>query len=128
MAVSEDDVRLLFKTSNLLSNYNTQDIEVFINDAELLVSEDLSGKGLTSDRLDLITKFLAAHFIVVSAESGGLRRSRVGDADDSYVVPEAKAGLSSTRFGQQAINLDTSGTFAQAAVAGSMNRAQFRVV
>lgn len=129
MAVQPDDLRSMFKGSGVDEFLIESEWSSIIDDAELVVSEDLSGKGLSDDRLELITKYVAAHMVVLSAEQGGIRRSRVGQADDSYVVPDSlRQGWASTRFGQQAMALDTSNTLSsQAANVGKLP-AEFRVV
>lgn len=129
MAVSRDDVKLLFKGSEIEEALQESDIDDFIDSATLVATEDLSGKGLSSDRVDLITRYMAAHMIVLAVENGGLRRSRVGQADESYVVPPSNAlGWNASRFGQLAVNLDTSGTLAQQVINSSSKQAEFRVV
>lgn len=123
MAVTADDVRAIYSTA-----LSDSQLEPFIDQSALIVSEELSGKGLSEGRLDLITKYLAAHFLVLTEENGGLRRSKLGDADESYVAPQDKVfGLNSTRFGQQAVGLDTSGTLAASQTSGGI-KAEFRVV
>lgn len=131
MAVNPDDVRALFKgASDIERLLVEQDIAGFIKTGEVIVSEDLSGLGLSDDRLDQITKYLAAHFIILAVENGGLRRSRTGQQDESYLVPSSdRVGLASTRFGQQAIALDTTGTLAEQTVtAAGQRKAEFRVI
>ena len=99
----------------------------FIAAAELVVSEDLKGKGLSDARLELITKYLAAHFAIVSLERGGLTRQKVGESADSYKTGlDSDQGFLLTRFGQQAVSLDTSGTLALNAT--PKQKAEFRVV
>lgn len=103
----------------------------FIGDAHIIVSEDLAGKGLSDARLVAIEKYLAAHFAIQLTERGGLTMSRVGDARDDYTKldPQGQGtfyGLGLTRYGQQAILLDTSGTLKK--LASSALSAQFRLV
>ena len=120
MAVSDADVKAIIDTD--------RDTQPFINTATLIVTEELSGKGLSSDRLDAITLYLSAHFVCVTEERGGLRRSKLGDADESYVVPSSnEVGFASTRYGQQAMILDTTGTLANVS-AGAKLRARFTVI
>lgn len=105
VVVTDADLQKLVTTSISTS--------VFISTATTVVTEELAGKGLTDDRLNSIALYLAAHLAVLSEEKGGLKRSKLGDADDSYKIPGDKdQGLASTRFGQVVMMLDTTGTLA----------------
>lgn len=95
--------------------------------ANLIVEEDLVGKGLTAARLTQIEIFLAAHFATLAKEGGGIVRTSVGESAETYrTVKESYQGLTSTRFGQQAIALDTTGILASQGSGGM--KAEFRVV
>ena len=102
-----------------------RDTTPFIDVADLLITESLSGKGLSNARLTKIELYLAAHFATVTEERGGLTRSGVGDAVEAYNVEPGK-GLLSTRYGQQAIALDSSGTLTS--LSREALKAEFRVV
>lgn len=105
MSISDAQLQKIIKTA--------LDTSLFISTATQFVSGQLSSAGFSSDELDSITLYFAAHLVVLSDEYGGLRRSRLGEADESYRVPGDKdTGLASTRFGQMVILLDTSGTLA----------------
>lgn len=70
------------------------------------LSEDLS-----SDLRDQIELLIACHFTVMSVEKGGLVRQSMGDAANTYHdVHPKNVGLYSTRFGAQAVALDSTGT------------------
>lgn len=89
------------------------DLEPYLAMAALVRAEDLVGSGLTVARLDQIEICLAAHFAVVGLEYGGVQASKAGTGADSFKPIEAKSvGYSSTRWGQQALTLDTSGFLA----------------
>lgn len=105
------------------------DFAPFIEAADLLITEQLLGQGLSDDRLAIIEKWIAAHYAVLSLEKGGLSRERTGDGENWY-QPAAgtnAAGFSTTRFGKSAIALDTSGTLSSLSIAPGL-KAQFRVV
>lgn len=85
-------------------------ILAFIDDAHLVVSEGLDSKGLSAARLEMIERYIAAHYITVLTERGGLTSSGVDNATDTYGGPKQASGLAMTRFGQQAIALDPTGT------------------
>jgi hypothetical protein len=121
MAISDANVRTL---ANLESDV---DVALFIAAAQLILNEDLAGKGLSSQRLDLIGEYLAAHFAYISAsDHAGLRSRKMGEATETYFNPGDTA-FGTTHLGQQAIGLDTSGTLA-AAMSGKGLKAEFRVV
>lgn len=122
MAVSPTQVKQIVATEK-----SDQDIQVFIDTAELVVSEDLAGSGLSAERKEKIALWLSAHFLIISQDNGGIRRSKLGDADESYVVPKEQWGLGATHWGQQAMSLDTSGTLAASQASGGL-KAEFRVV
>jgi len=87
----------------------------FIATAVLLVNEELAGANLSQGRLDQIQLYLAAHFATITSERGGLTSQKVGPSEDKY-APSSRdlptAGIGSTRYGQQAVSLDSSGRLA----------------
>jgi hypothetical protein len=59
---------------------------------------------------------------------GFLKRSKLGEADESYRTPNDKElGLTSTRYGQQALILDSSGKLAALSTGGGL-KARFEVM
>ena len=115
--VTSGEVRGLITTSF--------DVDPMIATASLLIEESLAGQGMTDARLKTIELWLSAHFGAVVEERGALTRSNKGESEESYEI-EVGAGLNMTRFGQQAISLDTSGVLA--GFATTMKKAQFTVV
>jgi hypothetical protein len=106
-------------------------LQAFLDDANLVVTEDLAGKGLTSARLTAIEKYVAAHLATILFERGGLVSSKNGDSQDNYVAlsPMGNAaimGYALTRYGQQAMMLDKSGTLK--ALSTPKLKARFRVI
>ncbi len=101
------------------------DVDAFIATANLLVEESLVGQGLTDARLKTIELWLSAHFVAVAEERGALTGSDKGNSAETYEIIVG-TGLNMTRFGQQAISLDTSGVLAEDAAIRKL--AQFRVV
>lgn len=98
----------------------------FIQVANLLVTERLTGKGLSDDMMKTLELFLAAHFATLSLERGGLTVKEVGDAREEYqLLSQNNFGLASTRFGQQAVAMDSTNTLAHLA---SGKKSQFRLV
>lgn len=104
-------------------------LDPFIVTADLIVQEDLAGQGLSTPRLTQIELYLAAHFALVVFERGGLQSQRVGSASgpqDVYkAIDSENLGFLSTRFGQQAVALDTSNTLLS--ISRASLKAKFRV-
>lgn len=115
--VTKEEVKELIRTS--------LDVTSHIDTASLLVGESLVGQGMSDARLKLIELWLSAHFVAVAEERGALMGSEKGDSSEEYKIVVG-TGLNMTRFGQQAIALDTSGILAEQAT--TMKTAQFRVV
>lgn len=92
------------------------DLAPFILSANELVTELCTGSNYSDDRLELIERWLAAHFYAVFdprtklEQAAGLMEQFEGRAD---------MGLRFTRYGQQAMMLDTAGNLA--AVNNSLN-------
>lgn len=108
MAVSAADIR---KIVPVPSDRDDTDLQPYIDGASILRTEVLVSSGLSSARLDLIELYLAAHFAVVGLEFGGLRSWQTGQSKEDYKGVEfSKVGIEATRWGQQAIALDTSNT------------------
>lgn len=113
----------------LVCDDNT-DCTSFIEVANLIVNENLVGKGLSSERLTVIELYLAAHFYVTSVERGGLTQRAIDGAKEIYtsfaVKPAQTYGYAATRFGVQAVVLDTSGTLSK--TAANPVKAEFKVL
>jgi hypothetical protein len=122
MAIVASDVRAIIDCPSSL------DLTSFIATAQLIVDEDLVDSGLSADRKDQIVLYLAAHFVCLKVEMGGLRRDKLGDADQSFKqTGDRDTGYAYTRYGQQALILDSSGTLS-AESANKGLKALFEVV
>ncbi len=98
----------------------------FIDTANLFVDTHLvPDAGHSELMLTKIELYLAAHFVALTDEQGGLTRKKIGDADESY-ANVFEGGLKSTRFGLQALALDSSGILNN--VARTNLKAEFRIV
>jgi hypothetical protein len=102
-----------------------RDLAPFIDLATLLVDETLAASGLSAARLKQIELYLAAHYAAVTVERGSLSVSKAGDALETY-KGNFTSGLNLTRYGQTALNLDTTGTLN--ALSNTAKSAQFRIV
>lgn len=85
----------------------TEEIKQHIATAHTIVEEELTGKGMTEDRLARIEAFLTRHFIragpnrqVDSESAAGMNRTYSGDYNRAF--------YESTAPGQQALMLDRS--------------------
>jgi hypothetical protein len=80
-----------------------------IKAANLLVTDMLASKGLSADLMKEVERWLAAHFAAMTEQT--VAQEGIGDARAVY---EGKTGmgLQFTRYGQQVMVLDHSGTLA----------------
>jgi hypothetical protein len=102
-------------------------LATFLDTASLLVVENLESAGMTEARLKLIELYLAAHFVTLTYEGGGLVGKKIGDTTEWYQKVSLDAqGFRSSRFGQQALALDSSGVLTGLTTAKP--RARFTVV
>ncbi|OIB56605.1 hypothetical protein [Natrialba sp. SSL1] len=96
---------------------DTQVGTVGIVPAALVVDEDLEATGMSNDRLELLERYLAAHF-VLSSGVDELRQadseSRSDGSSTSFAGDRDYADYRSTSAGQKAVALDESGTLANA--------------
>ena len=112
---------------NALMDSTDKSYTVHIDTATLLVDEELVGSGLSEARLKQIETYLAAHFATLAIERGGIVRTTAGESAESYqTIKSSLQGFNSTRFGQQAIALDSTGVLV--ALGSGGQKAQFRVV
>lgn len=108
----------------------TSGVTLFIAQANVMVDDVLLSSGLAEPVLALIETYLAAHYATLSLEKGALAEQSMGEAKDKY-HNIYKAGLNSTRFGQQAIVMDRTGALAAASAASEKSttkKALFSVV
>ncbi len=97
-----------------------------IDTANLFVDTHLASAGHSDAILEKITLYLAAHFVAISDEGGALKSSKLGDATDQWDTSQLGIGLRSTRYGQTALTLDTTGILAN--VGSASYKAEFRVI
>jgi len=121
MAVSSADLAKLIR---LPADFDDAGV---ISLAASIRSEYLAASGLSVGKLDTIELLLAAHFAVLAEERGGLKRQSIKDTSETYrEIDPKQIGLRSTRFGQQAVMLDTSQTLLT--MATKFGSAELRVV
>jgi hypothetical protein len=86
---------------------STDDCSAFIADAHAIIVDDLGDKGHTQARFTLIEIYLALHFAAIMYPVPSFEGAKNVQESAQYKVD---MGLNFTKFGQQAILLDTSGT------------------
>jgi hypothetical protein len=85
------------------------DIQPFITAANLLVTDVLGSSDLSTEQLKEIERWLSAHFVSISdGGSGEVIEREVGETRIKYATITGK-NLGTTRYGQQALFLDTTG-------------------
>lgn len=116
--VDPDEVRAVVRGTAL----DFADIDRLIVVANRLVTDVLSGKGMSDERLRDIELYISAHLVALTDQDAGMvTRKSVGETEAEY-GGELGAGLAATRFGRMALDLDTSNALSSVGKA----RAQFR--
>lgn len=107
--ITDADVKLLVPDTSLADTSPYIDMAQLIVDTYVPVGTPPS--GLVQPMRDLIVQFLSAHIVVLTDELGGLIEGRASDVTERYNAPTGKtaAGFGSTRFGQNALALDSTG-------------------
>lgn len=119
--VTEGEVRQLLEGVG-----SSVSLQIFIDQATMLVDEELTGLGFSNTRLKMLELNLAAHYAVVALEHGGFSYQKIGDSQEGYQKVEGSAkGFEATRFGQQALSLDTAGVLSNM---GNAIKAEFKVI
>jgi len=97
------------EVKNILETIRTSDqIEHYITAANLIVTEDLVGQGMSDERLKLIELYLSAHFVAIDDQRFSSHKD--GEASASFMgASSIGKGLELTFQGQQALVLDSSG-------------------
>lgn len=124
LRIVEADLRSILKCGA------TVGLAVFMDTANVLVDDLLGSSSLSAGALKLIETYLAAHLYTLTEERGSLASETFGDSTERY-HNVYKAGFNSTRFGQQAIVIDTTGTLARESAKAdkaAIKSAEFRVL
>lgn len=95
------EVRTIFDT-----NYPDEAITFWAAAADDYVTDALTGAGVEQATVDRITRLVACHFL--AAQDPTESSDSLGDSRVSY-EGDAGPGLSETRYGRRAIQLDPSG-------------------
>lgn len=107
--ITVTDLRTVYTTTK-----NDATLAPFVVLGNMIVNEQLrvNGCSLSDDRYKAIAEYLAAHYADSSMPDSGdpapLKSEKIGDATDTYAVPDqTQAGYMTTKYGQLAIALDT---------------------
>lgn len=118
-----EDVKLLFPNEKPTIN-----VDIHVADANIWVSELFATTTLSDERTSFIARYLAAHFVVLAQQEGGIFEEKMGESTvKTGSTSTLGQGLRLTRFGQTALGADTTGALAQLE-GGTMKTALFRVV
>ena len=90
-----------------------------------IVDEHLVGSGLSDNLLRRIEMFIAAHLGEMAETNGAITRESLGAASASYANIYGE-GFRATRWGQQALALDYTGTLVN--MLNPMNKAELRLI
>lgn len=107
------DVRtLLEREGHPTEEIEPQQLRSFLDDANLVVEEELVGTGQSDRRLAKIEARLAGHYILSSGIDSLRQATRITEHDGTlrWYGDNNEFGLSGTTLGEQAIEFDKSGT------------------
>ena len=93
----------------LVTEINDTQAEIFIDSAHAIIDGKITGVGYAPRTIYLIELYLSAHFAISSVSDGGVISVKVGQSEERYSDPSNMLGIAKTRFGQQALSLDTLG-------------------
>lgn len=95
----------------------------FIEIANDFVTEQLGSSTLTATRLELIERYLSAHF--AQAVDPDVIQEKIGQDTAMYAGDLAYMGMMGTRHGQAAIDLDSTGRLRD--IAGSKKKFRWAI-
>lgn len=101
--VKQSEVKAIIDTSVV-------DILPFIAIADALVTDKLTGQGLSTALLKEITRWLAAHYLAIRDPRAVTEKT--GDASARYFLGQEGKGLDATPYGQQVKTIDPTGILA----------------
>ena len=64
----------------------TKSVDHYIADANLLVTELLATSGYSAERLELIERYLAAHFYLLGEQEGGIFEEKNGAVSYTHLT------------------------------------------
>ena len=90
-----------------------RDVNLFINISNRMLTDLLTGKGLSADRLEDIELYFTAHLIELVDRGGGILEEKTGQSSVKYNALQGAKGIGLTHFGQTAAALDTTNTLSE---------------
>lgn len=85
------------------------DLDPFIEPANMLVTDVCTSSGYSDAKLEIIERWLSAHFYAILRPRNFLEQV---DTLREQIESKIDLGLNVTRYGQQAMRLDTAGNLA----------------
>lgn len=114
------------QVSSVIETDGGIDLAPFISTANELVTECCGDVGYTETRLELIERWLTAHFYAIRDPRA--QSEKAGSVAASYAM-KVDMHLQATQYGQQALTLDTNGGLAalnQRALKGKLAQASVK--
>lgn len=101
------------------STINAGDISPFIEAANALITEICAPLGYDAPRLELLERWLSAHFYAI--RDPRVAQESAGPVSASY-QHQVGLGLNATAYGQQVMRLDTKGGLASLEVSSAQGK------
>lgn len=95
--------------ANIIDVDEEDDVSPFIESANMLVTDVCTNSGYSDAKLELIERWLSAHFYAIMRPRAFLEQA---DVIREQIESKVGLGLDVTRYGQQAKLLDTAGNLA----------------
>lgn len=127
--LTPDEVR---DYAGIPASMTDETIQIYIDLANLIVTEDLAACEMSDERRDSIELNLAAHYATQGLNDaatvyGGLISQKVGSSEERYSsMSDKNFGLVMSRFGQIAITLDPCGILLS--ISSAKKKATFEVI
>lgn len=124
MSIQPVNVRNIYDAASMISDQAIIEVIGIVDEISLVY---LTSGNYSTTMLAAIETYLAAHFLAIGYEQGGLVRKRTGDSEERYrEISLETSGLALTNFGQQALALDVEGKLST--LATKSVKAQFRII
>ena len=94
---------------DISSSIIDDDVQIFIDLANLMVNKVITDTSITAAHEKQIEKWLSAHYVAIRDPQSKMEKA--GSVSQSF-QEKVDLGLNQTRWGQNVLNIDTSGAFA----------------
>lgn len=115
--VTEDELQ------SIIDAESGADLQIFIDIASPWVDEVFKSTTLVASQLKSIELYLSAHLATLTLEGARVTMEKTGQSSIQFASFSGE-GLKSTRFGEIAIALDTSGKL----ISSTLEKARFQVL